>query len=76
MTASTHEETTKGDAIMFDLKRGKIAVHLMRFGVLAAFAVAAGAVYSQAVAPTNSYMRVSVVIPLAITEAMALNRKQ
>jgi sugar lactone lactonase YvrE len=33
---------------------GKIVVRLARFSVLAGFVVAAGAVYSQAVAPTNS----------------------
>jgi sugar lactone lactonase YvrE len=33
---------------------GKIAVRLARFGMLAGCVVAAGAVYSQAVAPTNS----------------------
>jgi sugar lactone lactonase YvrE len=33
---------------------GKIAVRLARFGVFAGFVVAAGAVYSQAVGPTNS----------------------
>jgi DNA-binding beta-propeller fold protein YncE len=37
---------------MCDLKGGKFTVRLVRFCVLAAFA--AGAVYSQAVAPTNS----------------------
>jgi DNA-binding beta-propeller fold protein YncE len=39
---------------MSDLNGGKITVRLARFGLLALFAVSAGAVYSQAVAPTNS----------------------
>jgi hypothetical protein len=39
---------------MSDLRGGEITVRLVRFGVLALFAVAAGAVYSQAVTPTNS----------------------
>src|SRR5882724_4217187 len=45
---------TKGDAIMFDLKGGTISLRLAGFGVLALFAISGGAVYSQAVAPTNS----------------------
>ena len=36
------------------LNESKITVRLARFGLLALFAVSAGAVYSQAVAPTNS----------------------
>src|SRR5215813_2547326 len=44
----------KGDANMSDLKGGKFTIRLVRFGVLAVFALGAGAVYSQAVAPTNS----------------------
>jgi len=39
---------------MSDLNRGKFTVRLAGFGLLALFAVSAGAVYSQAVAPTNS----------------------
>jgi sugar lactone lactonase YvrE len=39
---------------MSDLNGGKITVRLARFGLLALFAASAGAVYSQAVAPTNS----------------------
>jgi DNA-binding beta-propeller fold protein YncE len=39
---------------MSDLRGGEITVRLVRFGVLAVFAVAAGAVYSQGVTPTNS----------------------
>ena len=39
---------------MSDLNGGKITFRLARFGLLALFAVSAGAVYSQAVAPTNS----------------------
>src|SRR5229473_1122064 len=44
----------KGDANMSDLKGGKFTIRLARFGALAVFALAAGAVYSQAVEPTNS----------------------
>jgi hypothetical protein len=39
---------------MSDISGGKTAVRLARFGVLAAFVLAAGAVWSQTVAPTNS----------------------
>src|SRR5260370_53310 len=39
---------------MSDLNGGRITVRLARFGALAVFALAAGAVYSEAVAPTNS----------------------
>jgi hypothetical protein len=39
---------------MSDLKGGKFTIRLARFGALAVFALAAGAVYPQAVAPTNS----------------------
>jgi DNA-binding beta-propeller fold protein YncE len=39
---------------MSDIAGGKTAVRLARFGVLAAVMVAAGAVWSQAIAPTNS----------------------
>jgi hypothetical protein len=41
---------------MSDLKGGKFTIRLARFGALAVFALAAGAVYSQAVAPTNSLL--------------------
>jgi DNA-binding beta-propeller fold protein YncE len=40
--------------MMSDLNGGKITIRLARFGALAVFALAAGAVYSQAIAPTNS----------------------
>src|SRR5258705_688330 len=40
--------------MMSDLNGGKITLRRARFGLLALFAVSAGAVYSQAVAPTNS----------------------
>jgi sugar lactone lactonase YvrE len=39
--------------MMSNISRGKTAVHAARFGVLTAFVLAAGAVWSQAVAPTN-----------------------
>ncbi len=39
---------------MSDLNESKITVRLARLGLLALFVVSAGAVYSQAVAPTNS----------------------
>ena len=45
---------TKGDAHMSDLTGREMTMRLVRFGALAVFAVAAGAVYSQAVTPTNS----------------------
>jgi sugar lactone lactonase YvrE len=48
------EAQTKGDAHMSDLTGREITVCLVRFVVLAVFVVAAGAVYSQAVTPTNS----------------------
>jgi len=40
--------------MMSDLNGGKITLRRARFGLLALFAVSAGAVYSQAVAPPNS----------------------
>src|SRR5215470_12723021 len=40
--------------MMSDSNGGKITIRLARFGLVALFALSAGAVYSQAVAPTNA----------------------